>query len=1535
MVNLAPVQVYCSEGDLCTIEVTRGRILDSTVFCLLADEDYCNDPRRRFEITTALQAGKPIALLVRIEFNQLSSAAATVSGAPLPLATASEKFLEILWGKLNKKIISKKDKGFLELLRKVGNPIEYFPRGTKRSEMIKTIMMRGRHRCEDVQYEMNRLLEASVLIVGHPGSVGMWLCDELSNALVNNSISAATLDMTDDVDASFNNAKALVVVLTDEVFSNGHVILAVKAARVQKKPICMVCPDSVLFSAVAHQARMKGLVDMARLVLENTVVQFAMPVILPHSLDAIACACGLPILVSQPGMFDPFVFPTRKAFEYQERSRETTLNDVRQAMYQHPVVVFTSSAGTGKTVMMAELVLESNGALKTKLGWINDMRAAPIHVGGFHFFNHACADEINLEFAIRSLCRQLCALLPSFRTMLPFTTRAEADQYFNKVSSLDPSEMAMVLLKELIVDPAKKLANAPSSKCVLVIDGLDECPHAEALMHAIQTFWVQAPPWLGVVISARLRDPIGAPGRQAPGMAKIAYIKITPEQLKADMTLVTNNRLKEKWGQNLSGVDKITDWLVARAEGSFLWLKYHELQLKILCEKKCLNFDGIKTFPNGIDNTYRDRFARLFVTLGRETKAYRAFVSFAVLLPRSPMPEAIFKSLLQNVFEGDFNDEDYFERKIRTPATFLGIFNPQKREYQSAHKSMKDWLMGLGDQSSTKVSAWDLHLVPGAGAHEFMAQELNSRVENISLDGFEFPKKASGEAQYAMVNAVYHFTLAGNVTRAQEYFVDFQKLYWQVAAYSLATGGVEHLIRDGKDLLHLVSAASSLQSCDVEGVRLCLSFLQMITDSICTSGDPRQLAGQVLGRVLPAATESLSSFSASSMGGRPSISGALGGLQRRVSFKVATPSAAAAPLPPPTKNPLDRRMSTIFGSSPFRGKNDELTSSNSISASAHSGLPPLSSAKRATPSAAPAEIRRTNNLAPAVAMRTGAVQWIKEATTKGNLRVCAPRLWCSDLKPAGGSLIRVWSNACEVNGVSASNGNRIAVGLSDGKIDLLDWVSGMKIRTFEGHAPEVVWGISLSWDGTRLISGSKDKTARIWDANSGKLMQTLKGHTGWVMAVKISSDVKMCFTASFDSTSRMWEMASGKCVNLFEGHSASVNGLAITNSHMATASSDKTCRVWDLSSGKTVSICKGHSREVFCVEFILVRGAMHLLSGSADQNIVLWADVTTAAAGKPICAFQGHHSSVLSIAACPLGDGQFVSSSGDKTVRVWNVESGLEVKQYEGHFGSVLSVAFSPDGKMLASASKDRNVRQWQYAEATSVGHLDGHTKPIIAVAVSSDGKLGVTGSLDQTARVWDLTVGRTLHVLTHVSPILSVTLSSDGAFVVAGLEDNSARVWNTSTGNALCVLKGHTGAILCLSVSADGKTCLTGSQDFSCRVWEVASGKTLRVLEHPETVCAVALSLDGKYCMTKGKFGTRCWDLKTGKEAGDAVASGFGNMGIEVGTRTTFKNPGCKILQGDVSISLDNPVTFYEMTKATICGPSGTRFFVWEVVNA
>ncbi|CAE6534497.1 unnamed protein product [Rhizoctonia solani] len=296
-----------------------------------------------------------------------------------------------------------------------------------------------------------------------------------------------------------------------------------------------------------------------------------------------------------------------------------------------------------------------------------------------------------------------------------------------------------------------------------------------------------------------------------------------------------------------------------------------------------------------------------------------------------------------------------------------------------------------------------------------------------------------------------------------------------------------------------------------------------------------------------------------------------------------------------------------------------------------------------------------------------------------------------------------------------------------------------------GHGPTVYEGhnngvrsVAISPDGNSIVSGSEDKTIRIWDAHRpSQIGKPLKGHSDFLTSVSCSPLGNMIASGSDDHTIRLWDVNTGRQIGeTLVGHDNYVNSVTFSpgGNLIASASEDETVRLWDVHRRTTSAFTfNGHSTVVLSVAFS--PDSTRIVSGSW-KNICVWDIERRITVAEP---FQGHQSGIRAI-SFPANGSVFVSGSDDRTLRLWDLRcAGPIAPPYQGHTDTVASVSFAPNGNYIASGSWDQTVRIWDVRAGRQIGNpLEKHTSGVNSVAFSPCGGYIASGSSDQTILLWN-----------------------------------------------------------------------------------------------------------------------------------------------------------------------------------------------------
>jgi len=463
------------------------------------------------------------------------------------------------------------------------------------------------------------------------------------------------------------------------------------------------------------------------------------------------------------------------------------------------------------------------------------------------------------------------------------------------------------------------------------------------------------------------------------------------------------------------------------------------------------------------------------------------------------------------------------------------------------------------------------------------------------------------------------------------------------------------------------------------------------------------------------------------------------------------------------------------------------------------------------------------------------------------------------------------------------------------------------LRTFEGHTANVN-SVYLSRDGLSALSGSDDRTLRLWEVETGRCVRTFEGSEGAVNAVCFSRDRHYALSGSGDYTRsdfsvRLWEVSSGLCLRIFEGHEASVNAVCLDGSgRLAFSGGDEgIVKLWEVETGRLIRNLQGHRRSVTSID--LINDRRHVLSGSGDKTIRLWESDT----GRCLRTFEGHEGPVTSIALSD--DGKYVlSGSADNTLKLWETASARLVRTFTGHSDEVTSVSMTPEGRHAVSGGFDNTVRLWELDTGRCWRTFLGHKSWVLSISVSRNGEYALSGDVSGAINYWRTSCS----ARPEPSPlILSKILTSEAVLTAeinyenhldraqkyleqedlprAAAEIREARAQKGYARRAEAMkawtdlyarlphqalaggweeasLEGHESWIRSVVTSQNGKLALSGGADGALKLWDLFSKRCQRTFEgHKGGVLAVCLSRDNAHAFSGGADQTlKLWDTGT-----------------------------------------------------------------------
>lgn len=441
---------------------------------------------------------------------------------------------------------------------------------------------------------------------------------------------------------------------------------------------------------------------------------------------------------------------------------------------------------------------------------------------------------------------------------------------------------------------------------------------------------------------------------------------------------------------------------------------------------------------------------------------------------------------------------------------------------------------------------------------------------------------------------------------------------------------------------------------------------------------------------------------------------------------------------------------------------------------------------------------------------------------------------------------------------------RIVTGSADRSAKVWDATTGKVLITLCCHAQEITEAV-FSPDGTKVATASLDGNVKIWDANTGTDLLTLAGHTGLVYSVKFSPDGKQVAAPSWDRTTIVWDSETGKQLYELAGHTDYVWDASYSpdGKHLVTASWDNTAVVWDTGTSHEVSAIS--SPPIY--RSAISQDHKRLATRHADGRFTVWDMIQR----QPLLSFTDpgadHDSTSADIAISP--DGTRIAYYADKSIKVWNVDSGKQILTLAPDRAGVRPSfvnrpAFSADGQRIAAVSAydqefpvfDKQVTIWDAVSGAPLAEfpMSKEDNNWGSLTFNPDGTRVVIGG-NGIVRIFDAQTGQKLGEFENEKGdrkrIQFVAFRPDGEQFVTSSASGTAFVRSTTTGSLLFSLAGHNSNVYEIEYSSDAKYIATASWDGTAKVWDASNGKEV-------------LTLHGSSEQVRGAYfnsdGTRLW---------------------------------------------------------------------------
>jgi WD40 repeat protein/serine/threonine protein kinase len=482
----------------------------------------------------------------------------------------------------------------------------------------------------------------------------------------------------------------------------------------------------------------------------------------------------------------------------------------------------------------------------------------------------------------------------------------------------------------------------------------------------------------------------------------------------------------------------------------------------------------------------------------------------------------------------------------------------------------------------------------------------------------------------------------------------------------------------------------------------------------------------------------------------------------------------------------------------------------------------------------------------------------------------------------------------------ASGGEQALSAAEDLTICLWDIQKAECLRSFAGHTGKIN-AAAFSPNGRYILSGSDDRTLRLWDIEENRCRHVFEGHADRVTTVAFSPDGQYILSGSTDKTLRIWNFRQRHIEHLFRFENQVHNFAMSPDGHfLALVSSASllilefnlrdryrapyaltvpvtasTATARDLAFREHMDAAHKHLEDKNFPSALSAIQAARGVDGYArsPEALTLWTALTSRFPSRGLRAawesttIPAHDKGINDISVCCSGT-RVLTVGKDRSLRLWNLETGACEQTFEGHTDQVVSVAVTPRGRYAVSGSRDHTLRIWDIREGSCVHEFMGHAKPVTSVDVSPDERFALSGSEDGGVRVWDLEEKICIRILEeHSGPVSAVRFGPDARYAASGSWKGKVRLWDLESGKGIGLFKGHEDVVTAISFSPDGRYIISASEDRRIRCWNIKKGSCLRTLQgHRASITATAVSPDGRYAVSGSHDKTlRLWKLESG----------------------------------------------------------------------
>ena len=461
------------------------------------------------------------------------------------------------------------------------------------------------------------------------------------------------------------------------------------------------------------------------------------------------------------------------------------------------------------------------------------------------------------------------------------------------------------------------------------------------------------------------------------------------------------------------------------------------------------------------------------------------------------------------------------------------------------------------------------------------------------------------------------------------------------------------------------------------------------------------------------------------------------------------------------------------------------------------------------------------------------------------------------------------------------------------------------LGTIQGHNDSII-DIIVSSDSSKIVSSSRDNTIKIWDLETGNLLNNMNLFGSDIAFLYPYPKVNKVIIRSERGNTSILDLSNNQIENLGQPLQTALSDIVFTHDLEKKIEYEPVglltyFNVYDFRNNSEIKI--KNEGTLINPDIIKISGDGKIIAPSFDNSIKIFDISKSIEMGKLI----GHLGKIYSL-TISKDSKKIVSVSNDNTLIVWDLNNKTELKKWTGLEGHVNKILISDDNeqiiftlfnsneifvgninsdenifsklsdhhdivndidiknKKLVSGSNDNQLILWDLNQMHMIKKLKGHSGSVLSVSFSNDGDKIISGSTDNRIKIWDSHENDTNELIKHDKTVTSIATSYKKSIIASASEDNSIKLWDTISGKELKVFHGHSDKIRKIIISADGEKIISASEDNNIIVWDIDGIENHKILSgHDDWVMDLDVTQDNKIVSASYDKTIGIWD-KEGK---------------------------------------------------------------------